>query len=69
MKQNMNNTDRLVRLVLAGLMAVLYFTGTVTGTWGYVALAFGAIMILTAFIKFCPLYTIFGFSTCKTDIS
>ena len=67
MKKNMNNTDRLVRLVIAGLMALLYFSGTVTGILGYVALAFGAIMILTAFVKFCPIYYAFGMSTCKTD--
>lgn len=67
MKKNMNNTDRLVRLIIAGLMALLYFSGTVTGILGYVALAFGAIMILTAFVKFCPIYYAFGMSTCKTD--
>lgn len=67
MKSNMGNTDRLVRLVLAVIFGALYFTGTITGTWGIVLLVLGAVFLLTAFIKWCPLYVPFGISTCKTD--
>jgi len=64
MKKNMSNTDRIIRIVIAALLVILYATGTVTGTWGIVALVVAAIFVLTSLISFCPLYAIFGISTC-----
>lgn len=64
MKKNMSNTDRVIRIVIAALLVILYATGTVTGTWGIVALVVAAIFVLTSLISFCPLYAIFGISTC-----
>lgn len=66
MKKNMGNTDRAVRVVLAIIIAALYFTGTVTGIFGVVLLALAGIFVLTSFVSFCPLYAPFGISTCKT---
>ena len=65
MKKNMGNTDRIVRIVIAAIFAVLYFTGTVTGTLGIVLLVLAAVFVLTSFISFCPLYAPFGLSTCQ----
>jgi hypothetical protein len=64
MKKNVGNTDRAVRILLAVVFAALYFTGTVTGTMGYVLLALGAIFVLTSLVSFCPIYAIVGLSTC-----
>jgi len=66
MKKNMGNADRAVRVVIAILIAALYFTGTVSGTLGIVLLALAGIFVLTSFVSFCPLYAPFGISTCKT---
>ena len=65
MKKNMGSADRVTRLVLAAIFAVLYFTNTVTGTLGIVLLILGAVFVLTSFISFCPLYLPFGINTCK----
>lgn len=65
MKPNMGTADRVMRVILAAVMAILYFTDTVTGTLGLVLLALAAVFLLTSFIRFCPLYTPFGISTCK----
>lgn len=65
MKLNMSSADRIVRLLIVAIVATLYFTGTVTGILGYVLLAVGAIFLLTSIVGFCPLYTLFGISTCK----
>lgn len=65
MKLNMSSTDRIARLLIVAILGTLYFTGTVTGILGYVLLAVGAIFLLTSIIGFCPLYTLFGISTCK----
>jgi len=66
MKKNMSSADRVIRVILAAVFAVLYFTGTVTGTLGLVLVVLGGVFVLTSLISFCPLYTIFGISTCKT---
>jgi hypothetical protein len=65
MKKNMGSADRVTRLVLAAIFAVLYFTHTVTGTLGIILLVLGAVFVLTGFISFCPLYLPFGINTCK----
>ncbi|MFN8317726.1 MAG: DUF2892 domain-containing protein [Chitinophagales bacterium] len=67
MKKNMGSADRLIRLVVAAVFAVLYFTGTVTGTIGIGLLVLAAVFTLTSVISFCPLYAPFGISTCKKD--
>ena len=64
MKANMGSTDRIIRILIAAVFTVLYFTGTVTGTVGLVLLVLGAVFLVTSVISFCPLYTPFGISTC-----
>jgi hypothetical protein len=66
MKKNMGTFDRTARILLAIIMGALYFTNTVTGGFGIVLLVLAAIFLLTSFVSFCPLYAIFGFTTCKT---
>jgi hypothetical protein len=63
MKKNMGNTDKFVRLALAGLIVILYLTKVISGTLAIILLVLAAIFIITAFVKFCPLYYPFGFST------
>lgn len=66
MKKNMGNTDRIIRLSVAGILALLWFQNMVTGTWGIVMLAVAAVFAVTGIAGFCPLYTLFGFNTCHT---
>ena len=62
----MGTADRVIRVILALVMAILYFTDTVGGTLGLVLLVLAAVFLLTSFMRFCPLYAPFGISTCKT---
>ncbi len=64
MKKNMGIADRLVRVLIAAIVAVLYFTGVVTGTLGIVLLVLAGVFVATSLVSFCPLYTLFGLSTC-----
>jgi mannose/fructose/N-acetylgalactosamine-specific phosphotransferase system component IID len=66
MKKNMGSGDKIFRFIVAAIFAALYFTNTVTGTWGIVLLVLAVVFVLTSFISFCPLYVPFGISTCKT---
>ena len=65
MKKNIGSADRITRLLIAAVIAVLYFTNTITGIFGNVLLIFGAVFILTSFIGSCPLYSLVGINTCK----
>jgi len=65
MKKNMGGLDKAIRLVVAVVLAVLYFTNTITGTFALVAVIAAAIFTLTSIISFCPLYTLLGINTCK----
>lgn len=64
MKKNVGNIDKVVRVIIAIVAGYLYFSGTVEGVLGYVALAVGVIMLATAAMGRCPLFSIFGMSTC-----
>ena len=66
MTKNMGNTDKLFRLGIAALIAVLYYMGVITGTIAIVLGIFGVIFALTSLISFCPLYSLVGINTCST---
>lgn len=65
MKQNMGNLDKAIRVAVAILIAVLYFTHVISGTIAIVLLVFAAVFILTSAVGTCPLYLPFGISTKK----
>jgi hypothetical protein len=65
MKKNMGKADRIVRIIVAIILGVLYYNGTISGTWAIVALVVAVIFALTSFVSTCPLYSIVGISTCK----
>lgn len=67
MKKNMGNTDKVIRILLAIIIAVLYFTNVISGTAAIVLGIFAVIFLLTSFVSFCPLYTVFKISTAKKN--
>ncbi len=67
MKPNMGTTDKVIRILVALVIAGLYFTNYISGTIAIVLLVLAGIFILTSFISFCPLYLPFGISTRKKE--
>jgi len=65
MKKNMGTIDKSVRIILALVAVVLFFTHVVTGVLGIVLLVLAGVFVLTSLISFCPLYWPFGINTCK----
>lgn len=65
MKKNMSGTDRVIRFLLALGVVALYYFEIIDGTLAYILLAVAAIFVLTSFVSICPLYSIFGISSCK----
>jgi hypothetical protein len=66
MKKNMGNADRIIRIIIAAIVAVLFFTDVIEGTLGIVLLVLAGIFVLTSLVSFCPLYVPFGLKTRKT---
>ena len=65
MKKNVGNTDKIVRMLIAVIIMVLYYLGYISGTLAMILLIIGVVFLVTALISFCPLYFIFGKNTCK----
>ncbi|MDH4471931.1 MAG: DUF2892 domain-containing protein [Fluviicola sp.] len=65
MKSNMGTADRVIRVIIAAVIATLYFTHILTGTLGIVLMIVAGVFVLTSLISFCPLYRIIGVNTCK----
>ncbi len=62
MKQNIGSTDKIIRIILGVIIAVVGYY--YKSWWGLVAL----LPLLTAFISFCPVYPIFSISTKKEKV-
>ena len=67
MKKNMGSVDRIVRILVAVVIAILYFTHVLSGTVAIVLLVLAGIFVATSFMIFCPLYLPFGLSTIKKE--
>ncbi|HAD98313.1 MAG TPA: DUF2892 domain-containing protein [Cryomorphaceae bacterium] len=65
MKANMGAADRVIRVILAMVMAGLYFGNLISGIWGISLLVLAVVFVITSFMRFCPLYLPFGISTCR----
>ena len=63
----MGNADRIIRIIIAAIIGVLYFTNIISGTLAVVLLVLSVVFFLTSIISFCPLYTIFGIKTCPIE--
>ena len=67
MKPNMGAVDKATRIVVAVVIAILYFTHQISGTAAIVLLILAGVFIVTSFMSFCPLYLPFGISTRKKN--
>lgn len=63
----MGSADRIIRVLIALIIATLYFMEIISGTVAIVLLVLGAVFLLTSLVSTCPLYMPFGLSTCKTE--
>lgn len=64
MKKNMGNADRIVRILIAAVLAGLYFGGILTGTLGLILVIVAGVFLLTSLIGVCPLYSLIGVNSC-----
>jgi hypothetical protein len=65
MKKNMGAIDKVVRLVLVAVVAILYFTHIISGLAAIILGIIAVVFLLTSLVSFCPLYKLLGISTAK----
>ena len=65
LNKNMGTLDRIIRVAIAVVIAVLYFSGNLSGLSGTILGFLAVIFVITSLVSFCPLYILFGLSTCK----
>ena len=63
----MGTADKIIRILIAVVIAVLYFMEVISGTVAIVLGVLAVIFVLTSLVSFCPLYLPFGIKTCKTE--
>jgi hypothetical protein len=65
MKKNIGTIDRIIRIILAIVVFILYMTGSISGTAAIILGILAIVFVLTSLIGFCPLYIPFKISTIK----
>ncbi|MCU0428164.1 MAG: DUF2892 domain-containing protein [Candidatus Kapabacteria bacterium] len=63
MKKNMGTLDRIIRVILAAVVGVLYLTGAISGTAALILGALAVVFLATSAVSSCPLYLPFNIST------
>ena len=65
MTKNMGLVDRVVRILAAVLVLVLYLTHVISGPVAVVLGVIAAVFVITGFVGMCPAYMPFRLSTLK----
>ena len=68
MNKNIGKTDKIIRLIIALTLPVLFLTVIVSGAFGYIIIAIGGILLLTSIIDFCPLYAVLKMQRTKKPL-
>jgi len=63
MKKNMGGVDKILRIIVAAIIVILYLLGKISGTLGIVLLVVAAVLSIVSMVGSCPLYLPFGIST------
>ena len=65
MTANVGSADRIIRIIVGLILVLLPF---ISG-WGFlgtvVSVLVGGVLVVTALVRFCPLYRLIGVRTCK----
>jgi hypothetical protein len=63
----MGTIDKTIRILVAVVVVILYFSHVISGVLAIILLALSAIFVVTSLISFCPLYLPLGLSTRKKE--
>jgi uncharacterized membrane protein required for colicin V production len=66
MAKNVGKNDKTIRLIVAAVIAILILIGVLRGAWAWILGIVAVLLALTSAISFCPVYKVFGISTCSS---
>lgn len=70
---NVGTADRVIRAILGVILILVSFLPVAApflaplGAWKLLLAAAGLVLLATAAMRFCPLYTILGLRTCPVE--
>jgi hypothetical protein len=67
MKKNVGTIDRVIRIMVAVVVVILYFTHVISGVLAIILLTLSAIFVVTSLLSFCPIWLALGLSTRKKE--
>ncbi len=67
MKKNMGTVDKSIRILVAVIIAILFFTKVIEGILAIILLIVAVMFIVTSFISVCPMYPVLGINTRKKE--
>jgi len=67
MKKNVGTIDKVIRILIAVVVVVLYFTHVISGVLAIILLVLSAILVVTSLLSFCPIWLALGLSTRKKE--
>jgi hypothetical protein len=65
MKKNMGTIDIAIRIVIAVIIAALFFTHVIGGVLAIILMIFAGVFLVTGLLGFCPMYIPLGWNTRK----
>ena len=63
MKKNVGTTDKVIRILIAVTLVVLFFTHVISGVLGIILLVLAAVLVVTSLISLCPIWLALGLNT------
>ncbi len=63
MKKNIGQTDKLIRVVIAAIVALLYYNDTISGTLAYILMGLAIYVLITCLLNYSPLYKLLQINT------
>ena len=67
MKKNVGTVDKVIRILIAVTVVVLYFTHVISGALAIILLIVAAILAVTGLVSICPIWLALGLNTNKKE--
>lgn len=63
MKKNMGKADKMLRMIVAMVIGMLYLNHNISGLLATLLIVLAGVFLMSSLFNFCPLYVPFGIDT------
>jgi hypothetical protein len=67
MKKNVGTIDKVIRIIIAVVVAALYISHVISGSLAIILLIVAGILVATSLVSICPIWLALGVSTRKKE--